>query len=794
MSVQIIALRAFLDKKTNKDKIKHELFTTVESVPNLFKTLDAVVETIPIAERYNVYFTVLNCLDPREHNGQLRRFKSQEIFPFDIDGIDQEQQQKYIDIFFQITQLDPAKTISICSGNGLQFFAQFDNPFSDVLYFDKKRLQYKAICERVDKCMSEAGLTGRADPSVWSPARLMRLPNTENRKKDKPTKQSFIITNNLAPQTINWNKMSGVSEVKPDEHVDWNDQKAPTLDHKEIYKGCNFLKESIEDPKNFRESHYYAALSIIGRMENGRERAHKLSEAIKETGNGSSAGNYSHADVEKKVDQALAASGPRTCKGINAIWGKCASCPNFKKVTSPVGLKGLDHIATKDTGFHTWKDGKQPTPNYIDLLKYFDQLHHHKTIDQNGLPFIWVGTHYELATKTQIQNFAQEHFKPAPKTNVVSEFLNLVCRTNLVSTDFFTKDINRKLNFKNGVYDFHTKEFIPHSVERGFRYVLPYDYNPLALAPRFEQFLDEVTEDDKNLRAILEEFGGFALSGDEYWIHKTLFLLGDGANGKSIFIKVLKSCAGSKNYSTVALKDLGNENNRQLLEGKLMNLAPELSKDALVDTEKFKYLSDGSEITVKLMWNQPYQIINRAKMIYACNDIPESEDSGFAFLRRMVIVPFNQLFEGANDDQFLMDKLDLELPGIMNLFIKGYERLLAQRHFTKAETSQIEQSWYELEMNPVKEFLESDDSIIVHPFNGKCSFASTYQIRQKFNNWAMEIGRDKEFDKYLTANKFARMFQKAITKGRARRDTKRNLTGKMQRGYWDIQIRSEVEK
>jgi P4 family phage/plasmid primase-like protien len=784
MGVQIIGLRPFLDKN-NKEKLKHEHFTTVESVPILFKTLDATIEKIPESERYNVYFTVLDCADPRENKGQLRRFKSQEIFPFDIDGIDQSRQQTYIDIFFQITALDTAKTIVLCSGNGLQFFAQFDKPFTDVLYFEQKRLQYKALCERIDKAMADAGVPGRADPSVWSPARLMRLPNTENRKKDKGTKKSYIISNNLAPQEILWDKMAGVAEIKPGEAVDWSDTKPPLLDHKEMYKGCNFLKASVENPKEFRETHYYAALSIVGRMDNGRDRAHNLASAIKDSGNGSTVGSYSHADIEKKLDQALIASGPRTCKNINSIWGKCASCPNYKKVVSPVSLKGLDHIATKDSGFHiATKDG--PKPHFEDLLKYFDQLHHHKVIDQNGLPFVWKSTHYELIPKTSVQAFAQLHFSPKPKTAAVKEFENLVGRTGVITTDFFTKDINNQLNFKNGVYNFKTKEFYPHNPELGFRYVLPYDYDPAATAPRFEQFLDEVTDNDKNLRAILEEFGGYALSGDEYWIHKTLFLLGDGANGKSIFIKVLKACAGAKNYSTVSMKDLANENNRQLLEGKLFNIAPELAKDSLRDTEKFKYLSDGSEITVKLMWNQPYQIVNRAKMIYACNDIPESDDPGYAFLRRMVIVPFNRTFEGVDADEFIMDKLEKELPGIMNVFIRGYERLLKQRAFTVAATSTEEREWYEMDINVVKEFLAETAAVTEHELNGRCHFAGIADLRRKFDDWALNTGRQEE-TKRITMNKFGRMFQKTVKKGRARRGIKK-IQGVVTRGYWDIEL------
>jgi hypothetical protein len=85
--IQIIALRPYFDEKTKKEKVKHELLGTSPSVPELFKTLDDVIAKIPETERWNLYFTALNCLEPAKHGNALRRFKSQEMLPIDIDFI-----------------------------------------------------------------------------------------------------------------------------------------------------------------------------------------------------------------------------------------------------------------------------------------------------------------------------------------------------------------------------------------------------------------------------------------------------------------------------------------------------------------------------------------------------------------------------------------------------------------------------------------------------------------------------------------------------------------------------------
>lgn len=793
-SIQIIGLRPFKGKD-GKEKKKHELFTTVENIPWLFKNLPAVIEKIPEAERWNVYFTCLNCQDPRTVKGQLRRFKSQEIFPFDIDGIDLGQSAKYVEIFFQATGLDRERTAVICSGNGLQFFAQFNEPFTDPLYFDQKRTQYKALCERVDKLIAEEKLPGRADPSVWSPARLMRLPDTENRKPGKENRLAFSIASTILPQVIDWQKMSGIQELKEDEHVTWDDARAPKLDHKEMYRGCAFLKATIENPVEIREPHYYAALSLIARMENGRERAHNLSEAIKDAGSDSTVIGYSHGDVEKKIDQALQASGPRTCKSINAIWGKCSTCPNFAKVVSPVSLKGEEHIATKDAGFHSWH-GKKPTPHFQDLLKYYDQLHKHRTIETNGLVFAWDGMKYIPQSRNQLENFAFLNFNPKPATATTAEFAKLVTITNLVQPEFFGADLSGYINFQNGVLDVRTKELVPHSPERGFRYVLPYDYDPTAKAPRFDKFLDEVTLDNPQLRAVLEEFGGYALSGDDYWSHHCLLLIGEGRNGKSKFIEALQLAAGNDNFSTTKLEKFGSQNDLQLMEGKLFNVSEEISHKEMKLTESLKDLSSGNTMTVKLMYNQPYKIKNKAKLILTANKLPETTDMSFAFFERMLIVPFEARFVGDKKDPYLTAKFKAELPGIFNILFAGYERLVKKQRFTDAVRIEEEKLDYAQSNNPIYPWWESrvaDERIIEKPLNGRQDFAFTADLYMDFCLWNQTHSNVVR----VSQNQFSGYVAAILKDGRARQGRSRKWVCRAQagtdllhpkRGFYDVQF------
>jgi len=298
------------------------LFSTCESVPWLFKNIDKVIGQIPEAERWNVYYTALNCKDHKKGGGGLRRFKSQKIIPFDIDGIDVEKFDKYIDIFFIVTGLDILKTGIVFSGNGLQFIIELDIGFDDPTYFEDKRPLYKAICERLDSAIKSAGLTGNADPSVWSPARILRLPNTENRKPTKGTKQARLIGWEISPQEFDWHKISGLPELERDtDFIEWNPSKSPSLDKRAILTGCDFFKWILNNPGEIREPHFYASLSIIGHLDNGRALAHKIAESVRDSGSDSSVASFSHGEIEHKIDQAVTNSGPRTCSNINNMWG-----------------------------------------------------------------------------------------------------------------------------------------------------------------------------------------------------------------------------------------------------------------------------------------------------------------------------------------------------------------------------------------------------------------------------------------------------------------------------------------
>ena len=81
---------------------------------------------------------------------------------------------------------------------------------------------------------------------------------------------------------------------------------------------------------------------------------------------------------------------------------------------------------------------------------------------------------------------------------------------------------------------------------------IPVSYDPDADAPRFEQFLTEVFLDDPDREEksviICEALGYSLLSTCEF--EKFFLLIGNGANGKSVLLRVLEDLCG---HETVLL-------------------------------------------------------------------------------------------------------------------------------------------------------------------------------------------------------------------------------------------------
>jgi len=747
--IQILGLRDYQTKegKSGKAEKFFEKGWRAETVGDLFRDIEKHLAKIPEKERFNLYFTVANCFEEKG-----RKLKEQFIIPFDIDDIDTEKTQNYIDIFCKAIGANENEIGIISSGNGLQFFLELIEPITDPNFFDDSRKYYGAICDDLNRFMKNAGLPGVADVSVWSKARLMRLPETWNIKPKKGKKRASLLQRFMVPKQWELKKIARIPDVNSDDCIASEAlKKFPPPDTKGVLEGCEFLKWANAHQEEVTEPQWYAMLSVTALLENGFDLSHNYSKNHP---------SYDSGECDDKIRQAIDTAGPRTCDKIDKLWGKCHKCPWFNEVKSPILIKTPDYIKTETTGFHNIsmdKNGnpKPGKPNYEDMRKFFVKKKPYLTIDSSEIVYTYEDTHWEECFPTYLKNFAQEHFDPIADTTKVNEFSNLVSRTNLIYANWFNDTITNKINFQNGILDTKTMEFTKHGKEYGFRYVLPYDYDVDAICPQFEKFLDEVTDGKEELGKVLLEFAGFSIANHQCKPAKALILIGDGANGKSTFIKVLQGLVGMDNYSALTLQDLKNEANRYQIDGKLFNIAEETPEKSLVDSSLFKNLVSGGEVVIKKLYKQPYRIQSRCKLIMACNKMPHTTDSTGGMFRRLLLVPFTRQFtEGDNADMHIDDKLATELPGILNLVLKHYQGFRDRGNvFTSSEIIKGEIQSYQKSVDSVFTWFEDSCELKAADYGEPLSVLTMYD---NFKYWAEKRGQKP--DKYIEFGKKVRRF------------------------------------
>lgn len=450
-----------------------------------------------------------------------------------------------------------------------------------------------------------------------------------------------------------------------------------------IFKQCGFIAHCAASPEKISEPQWYAAASIVGRVKDGRAKFHAISKGHP---------GYNKTKTDEKLEQALAAAGPRKCSAIEHLFPACRSCPHYQKIASPIVIMDDDVIPTEATGFYDLiKKGDRTAiiPNYNDLYRAFNRDYPHKNIVDMKAHYYFNGTHYVELTYGEIKNYAERKFNPPPMEKLRAEFFHKVSANNPVHRDFFNQGTNGKINFKNGVFCMETKQLLPHSKDYGFRTVLPYNYDIGAACPNFEAWILDTMMGDIELVRILQEFMGYIVSGSDYKYHKALWLAGSGRNGKSTFLQVLQNLIGFENFSSLSIKQIINDKFAAVsLDGKLANFSEETSPEELSDSGPFKNLTGDGMINAQKKYGDPFMFRNRAKMVMTYNEIPKLKDLSPGMLSRPIIIPFKKdLTDEGSQDKGLHKKLMAELPGIFNFAFHGWLRLERQEKFSTSYKS-----------------------------------------------------------------------------------------------------------
>ena len=262
------------------------------------------------------------------------------------------------------------------------------------------------------------------------------------------------------------------------------------------------------------------------------------------------------------------------------------------------------------------------------------------------------------------------------------------------------------VNLLNGLLDVNTRTLSPHAADFLSPIQLPVKFDPDARCPAWDKFISEVFPGDSE--AIAWEIPAWLATPDTS-IQKAVLLTGDGANGKSTYLRAVLAFIGRQNVAAISLHRLENDRfSVARLVGRLANICPDLPSEDLSSTSMFKSITGGDALLAERKFEESFEFVPFARLIFSANHPPKSQDASSAFFRRWVVVPFERTFHAGDPGTLPRDQLDAmladptELSGVLN---KALEALKAIRGHGLSESESIRRA--------MDEFRQTTDPVAV---------------------------------------------------------------------------------
>ena len=307
--------------------------------------------------------------------------------------------------------------------------------------------------------------------------------------------------------------------------------------------------------------------------------------------------------------------------------------------------------------------------------------------------------------KSFIKEFIRNILGESYTTHLYNEVISKIEADTYIDQDkFFNNDNQEEILLENGILNLQTKDLFEFTSKKIFFTKIPAKYEPGKNCPNIEKFFEDILRDKEDIKVIYELFGFCLLK--EYKFEKAFMLLGNGRNGKSKTLTLLKLFLGVENTCSIPLGQLKSDDfSISELHNKLVNLAGDLSNVDLKETGMFKSLTGRDPVNAKRKFLSDLKFTNFAKMVFACNDLPRVYDTSKGFWSRWVLLEFP--FEFIKTDEYkklgegkrLWKKIDEpdiikkivsrdELSGLLNKSLEGLDRLLKNKDFSYTKGSQ----------------------------------------------------------------------------------------------------------
>ncbi len=237
------------------------------------------------------------------------------------------------------------------------------------------------------------------------------------------------------------------------------------------------------------------------------------------------------------------------------------------------------------------------------------------------------------------------------------------------------------LNCLNGTLDLRDGSFRAHRHEDMLTKLTGVSYDPEARCPRWESFINEVMQGDRERAAFLQKALGYSLTGDTS--QECLFILygptsrnGKGTTMETV-VRVMGSYAKTASPDTIAQKNNANpgapnEDLARLAGARLVSIA-EPDKHMKLSAATVKSLTGNDTQKARNMYEGSFEFRPQFKILINTNHLPAANDPSLFTSGRMKVIPFERHFRLRERDIGLKETFAQpeSLSGILNWMLEG---------------------------------------------------------------------------------------------------------------------------
>ncbi len=231
------------------------------------------------------------------------------------------------------------------------------------------------------------------------------------------------------------------------------------------------------------------------------------------------------------------------------------------------------------------------------------------------------------------------------------------------------------LNVKNGVVDLKNGRLLPHDKNYMMTKLCNVAYDESAKAPRWEEHLRSIFDNDGKLIQFSQRAIGYSLTA--MTTEDVLFFAyGTGRNGKTTTLETIMHILD--NYSIKTRQDLlvaqryggGDKELLAHFPNKRMAVASETDNRWLAESV-VKDLTGGDTISARHLYRPSFQFRPTHKLWIYGNHKPTIRGTDDGIWRRINLIPFTVKIPKSDIDTNLQEKLLAEAAGILNWAIEG---------------------------------------------------------------------------------------------------------------------------